>query len=139
MLQDRTLKRIQTILLGFVFDTVRPIAGSLLVAGALFCLGLMSVQAQNLSLSDSDMKYDAKGASIAADGDASDWAGLEWKSRVPFEKGGELVLFEEYAGGTWSGVEDHSSAVAFAWDADNLYIGVVVTDDTHQNGGAAPA
>ncbi len=29
-----------------VLDTVRPIAGSLLVAGALFCLGLMSVHAQ---------------------------------------------------------------------------------------------
>ncbi|MDC0319384.1 hypothetical protein OAM02_02235, partial [Verrucomicrobia bacterium] len=53
------------------------------------------------------------------------------------EKGGELVLFEEYAGGTWSGPADHSSAVAFAWDAENLYLGIVVTDDTHQNGGAA--
>ena len=24
---------------------------------------------------------------------------------------------------------------AFAWDAENLYVGVVVTDDTHQNPG----
>ena len=31
-----------------VLDTVRPIAGSLLVAGALFCLGLMSVHAQTV-------------------------------------------------------------------------------------------
>ncbi|MDC0307410.1 hypothetical protein OAL17_00470, partial [bacterium] len=77
------------------------------------------------------------GASITADGDASDWANAEFKSQIPFEKGGELVLFEEYAGGTWSGPADHSSAVAFAWDAENLYLGIVVTDDTHQNGGAA--
>jgi hypothetical protein len=82
------------------------------------------------------MKYDAKGASITLDGDASDWADAEFKSQIPFEKGGELVLFEEYGGGTWSGPADHSSAVAFAWDASNLYIGVVVTDDTHQNGGS---
>jgi hypothetical protein len=91
----------------------------------------------DLTLSEEDMKYDAQGASITADGDASDWADAEFKSQIPFEKGGELVLFEEYAGGTWSGPADHSSAVAFAWDAENLYLGIVVTDDTHQNGGAA--
>ena len=90
----------------------------------------------DLTLSAEDMQYDAQGASITLDGDASDWAAAEFKSQVPFEKGGELVLFEEYGGGTWSGPADHSSAVAFAWDASNLYIGVVVTDDTHQNGGS---
>ena len=46
------------------------------------------------------------------------------------------MLFEEFGGGTWSGPADHSSAVAFAWDVDNLYVGVVVVDDTHQNGGS---
>ena len=91
----------------------------------------------DLTLSEEDMKYDAQGASITADGDASDWADAEFKSQIPFEKGGELVLFEEFSGGTWSGPADHSSAVAFAWDAENLYLGIVVTDDTHQNGGAA--
>jgi len=89
-----------------------------------------------LTLTAEDMLYDAQSASITLDGDASDWADLEFKSQIPFEKGGELVLFEEYGGGTWSGPADHSSAVAFAWDAANLYIGVVVTDDTHQNGGS---
>ncbi|MBT5311400.1 MAG: hypothetical protein HOL38_07440, partial [Verrucomicrobia bacterium] len=109
------------------------------VIALLFALavGMPSLKAQELSLSEADMQYDAQGASITADGDASDWADAEFKSQIPFEKGGELVLFEEYAGGTWSGVEDHSSAVAFAWDAENLYLGIVVTDDTHQNGGAA--
>ena len=100
-------------------------------------VGMPSLRAQELTLSAEDMQYDAQAASITLDGDASDWADAEFKSQVPFEKGGELVLFEEYGGGTWSGVEDHSSAVAFAWDASNLYIGVVVTDDTHQNGGVA--
>ena len=99
-------------------------------------VGMPSLKAQELSLSAEDMQYDANGASITLDGDASDWADAEFKSQIPFEKGGELVLFEEYGGGTWSGPADHSSAVAFAWDASNLYIGVVVTDDTHQNGGS---
>ena len=109
------------------------------VIALLFALavGVPSLKAQELSLGEADMKYDAQGASITADGDASDWADAEFKSQIPFEKGGELVLFEEYAGGTWSGPADHSSAVAFAWDAENLYLGIVVTDDTHQNGGAA--
>ena len=99
-------------------------------------VGMPSLRAQELSLSAEDMQYDAQGASITLDGDASDWADAEFKSQIPFEQGGELVLFEEYGGGTWSGPADHSSAVAFAWDASNLYIGVVVTDDTHQNGGS---
>ena len=75
-------------------------------------------------------------ATIVLDGDASDWSDLEFKSQIPFEKGGELVLFEEYGGGKWSGPSDHSSAVAFSWDSESLYIGLVVTDDTHQNGGS---
>jgi len=89
----------------------------------------------DLTLSAEDMLYDAQGASITLDGDASDWASAEFKSQIPFEQAGELVLFEEFSGGTWSGPADHSSAVAFAWDAENLYVGVVVTDDTHQNPG----
>ena len=44
-------------------------------------------------------------------------------------------MFEEYEGGTWDGPEDHSSAVAFAWDEENLYVGLVVTDEYHENGG----
>ena len=108
-----------------------------IVMGLALAIGVPSLKAQDLSLSEEDMKYDAQSASITADGDASDWADAEFKSQIPFEQGGELVLFEEYAGGTWSGPADHSSAVAFAWDAENLYLGIVVTDDTHQNGGAA--
>ena len=96
--------------------------------------GRVGVNAQELSLADEDMQYNAGMKAISADGDMSDWSGLPVKKSIPFEKGGELVLFEEYGGGTWSGPSDHTSSVAFAWDVENLYIGVVVTDDTHQNG-----
>ena len=40
-----------------VSHTVRPIAGSLLVAGALFCLGLMSVHAQTVDLESGLVAY----------------------------------------------------------------------------------
>ena len=104
---------------------------AIMIISAIF---VSSTSAQELS--DEDMTYDAQGATIVLDGDASDWGDLEFKSQIPFEKGGELVLFEEYGGGTWSGPSDHSSAVAFSWDSESLYIGLVVTDDTHQNGGS---
>jgi hypothetical protein len=40
-----------------VLGTVRPIAGSLLVAGALFCLGLMSAHAQTVDLENGLVAY----------------------------------------------------------------------------------
>src|SRR5207249_7259129 len=43
------------------------------------------------------------------------------------------ILFEEYNGGTWSGPDDQTSAVQVVYDADNVYIGVVVTDDYHED------
>jgi hypothetical protein len=46
---------------------------------------------------------------------------------------GTLVLFEEYAGGTWSGPDDQTSAVQIVYDANNVYFGFVVTDDYHEN------
>jgi hypothetical protein len=47
--------------------------------------------------------------------------------------GGKYVLFEEYAGGTWTGPDDQTSAVQIAYDADNVYFGFIVTDDYHEN------
>ncbi|HUS35017.1 MAG TPA: sugar-binding protein, partial [Verrucomicrobiae bacterium] len=46
---------------------------------------------------------------------------------------GNYLLFERYAGGTWSGPDDHTSAVEVVWDADNVYFGFIVTDDYHNN------
>ena len=45
------------------FATVRPIAGSLLVAGALFCLGLMSVHAQTVD-ANTALTYSVEGNSV---------------------------------------------------------------------------
>jgi hypothetical protein len=43
----------------------------------------------------------------------------------------QLVLFERYAGGDWTGPDDHTSAVQIVYDADNVYFGFVVTDEYH--------
>ena len=76
---------------------------------------------------------------IVIDGDLSEWVGVpvlaDPKYAVPKGSGtnGTYVLFEEYQGGTWTGPDDQTSAVQVVWDADNLYIGIVVTDDYHEN------
>ncbi len=82
----------------------------------------------------------AKGG-IAIDGSLSEWNGVpvlaDPKFSVPKGSGanntGNYVLFEEYAGGTWTGPDDQTSAVQIVYDADNVYFGFVVTDDYHEN------
>src|SRR2546422_7362933 len=78
---------------------------------------------------------------IVLDGDLSEWSGVpvlaDPKFAVPKFSGTNAspnyVLFEEYAGGTWSGPDDQTSAVQVVYDAENVYIGVVVTDDYHED------
>src|SRR3989440_5007073 len=78
---------------------------------------------------------------IVLDGDLSEWAGVpilaDPKFAVPKFSGTNAnpnyVLFEEYAGGTWSGPDDQTSAVQITFDTDNVYFGFVVTDDYHEN------
>jgi hypothetical protein len=59
----RKLKIIDGKIDALVFGTVRPIAGSLLVAGALFCLGLMSVRAQTVD-ANTALTYLIEGNSV---------------------------------------------------------------------------
>ena len=80
---------------------------------------------------------------IVIDGNLSEWgpAQLLADPRFYIPKGsgtndpptGTLVFFEEYAGGTWTGPDDHTSAVQVVYDDDNVYFGFVVTDDYHEN------
>ncbi|HOB99530.1 MAG TPA: sugar-binding protein [Verrucomicrobiota bacterium] len=86
---------------------------------------------------------------VTLDGNVSEWSGVpvladpKFYVKIGFEGqaagkgtggvGAELVLFEEYSGGTWTGPDDQTSAVQIAYDADNVYFGFVVTDDYHQN------
>ncbi|RKU20011.1 hypothetical protein C6501_00790 [Candidatus Poribacteria bacterium] len=57
---------------------------------------------------------------------------------VEFEAlGGAVEVFEKHGGGTWDGADDHETCFAIVWDPDAIYIALSVTDDEHQNGGAA--
>jgi hypothetical protein len=91
---------------------------------------------------------------IALDGVLSEWAGVPVLADPKFSvkagaegtaagKGsgtnGVYVLFERYAGGDWTGPDDHTSAVQVAWDADNVYFGFVVTDEYHQSNATSDA
>ena len=82
--------------------------------------------------------------SIVIDGSLDEWTGVpvlsDPKFAIPKSSGtnGTYVLFEPYNGGTWSGPDDQTSAVQVVWDADNLYLGVTVTDDYHENSANSP-
>src|SRR5437016_14262779 len=73
-------------------------------------------------------------APITIDGVLDEWTGVpvlsDPKFAIPIGSGsktpftGQYVLFEPYAGGTWSGPDDQTSAVEVVWDADNVYFGL---------------
>ncbi|HVY69833.1 MAG TPA: sugar-binding protein, partial [Verrucomicrobiae bacterium] len=103
---------------------------------------LMTLETYN-DIEPGKEKYTATLAShgVAVDGSLSEWAGVpvlaDPKFSVPKGTGptgtGKYVLFEEYAGGTWTGPDDQTSAVQIVYDTENVYVGVVVTDDYHEN------
>lgn len=76
---------------------------------------------------------------IVLDGDLSEWSGAavlaDPRFSIPKGSGddGELVNFEVYQGGDWTGPDDHTSAVRVVYDDDNVYFGFVVTDEYHEN------
>ena len=88
-------------------------------------------------------EYRALRKSMVIDADLVDWQCLEYRAQVPFQPtgthssgdGDPWVQFDEYSGGIWHGPLDHSSAFAFAWDVDNIYMATKVIDDTHQLNG----
>ena len=78
---------------------------------------------------------------IVLDGDLSEWRGAMLVSDPGFHHpenrpegdDGQLIIHEEWQGGTWEGPDDHTSAVRVVYDDDNIYFGFTVTDDYHEN------
>ena len=108
-----------------------------------FCLGGMSAFAKN-DIEPTKEFYTVvhAPAPIVLDGELGEWSGVpilaDPKFAVPKGSGStsanpNYVLFEQYAGGTWSGPDDQTSAVQIVYDTDNVYFGFVVTDDYHEN------
>ena len=98
---------------------------------------LIQVGAQANGIAPDQEFYSANKASnpIVLDGDLSEWTGvsvIENPQFVPNEAT-ELASFEPFQDGTWTGPEDQSSNVLVTWDDDNVYLGLVVTDEYHEN------
>ena len=96
------------------------------------------------------MQFTAPMAMINLDGNLDDWQCAPIKAQTPFypfnKEGGigpagatfaegthccgdELTMFDDRDGLTWNAL-DQSSAISFAWDAGNFYIGVKVVDES---------
>ena len=75
---------------------------------------------------------------IVIDGKTNDWSGVDAFSGVKFPKeDGSMTSFEEHSGGKWSGADDQTVAFKIVWDAQAVYLGIIVTDDDHQNATAS--
>ena len=77
---------------------------------------------------------------IALDGELNDWGGIGilsdprfWHEKNEAREDQELINFELWQGGDWTGPDDHTSAVQVAFDLDNVYFAIVVTDEYHEN------
>ena len=87
----------------------------------------------------SDLEYHAEPAHLTTiDGIFSDWAGLEFQGPNGFsvpkgDPNGSNVVFETANGGTWTGPSDQTSTFSISWQSNNLYLGVLVVDDWHNN------
>ena len=77
---------------------------------------------------------------IVLDGDLSEWSGANviadprfWSPKASAREDQELINFELWGGGNWTGPDDHTSAVRVVYDDENVYFGFVVTDEYHEN------
>jgi len=79
---------------------------------------------------------------IVLDGNLSEWSGQAIVNpQFSIPKGsrdtGQLVTFEPYAGGDWTGPDDHSISLQVVFDESNVYLGVIVTDEYHEHAASA--
>lgn len=131
--------------LSFQFNlnpTTIPMTKKIIGFASVLAVGSVPVLAIN-DIEPSKEKYTAPFTvtPITLDGKLNEWGGVSQivdpKFAIPKGSGKNAnpnyVLFEEYAGGTWTGPSDHTSAVQVAYDADNVYFGFVVTDEYHEN------
>ncbi len=81
------------------------------------------------------------GVDIKIDGKMSDWDGVldtvVGKNGKPFidlpAGDGGKKAFQEHGGGKWNGKDDHRTGIMMVWQPDAFYVGLVVTDDKHDD------
>ncbi len=108
------------------------------IAFALMLFGTISADAQWRSKTH-DVYEALTGVNITIDGDVADWDGIleavTGTDGKPFT-GVKLEInkpFQEHDGGKWKDSNDHETSIMMVWEPATFYIGLIVTDDTHEN------
>jgi hypothetical protein len=109
----------------------------LLTVGACLLIPLV-VQANDIEPGQEFQSAFPTANPIVLDGDLSEWSGpaiVNPRFSIPKGSGaaGQLVIFELYQGGDWSGPDDQSTSLQVRFDQDNVYLGVIVTDEYHEH------
>ena len=139
MEKKESTKRGQSFFMGH--GNVANIMNNKNILFGVIALGALFIEASANDIEPGKQYYTAIKATqpIVLDGDLSEWTGsailADPRFAVPKGSGenGNLVNFEEHAGGSWTGPDDHTSAVRVVYDDDNIYFGFVVTDEYHEN------
>ena len=103
------------------------------------CLVSLAAQANDIEPEKEFYTANRTDETVVIDGDVSEWRtdnNLEDpKFSIPKGSGdnGTLVTFEPHGGGSWTGPEDQSFGMEVAYDDDNVYVGVIVTDEYHEH------
>jgi len=117
-----------------------------LFAVALLLFSAISADAQWRSKTH-DVYEALTGVKITVDGKMKDWSphasvletvtGTNGKPFTGIENetdAGDEKSFEEYDGGKWDGPEDHETSIMMVWEPAAFYLGLIVTDEFHENG-----
>ncbi len=117
---------------------------AIFVAIMLIGIGVADAQWRNPT---HDVYNAPTGVDIEIDGNLDEWSGVMDSVTgtdgttfcgVEFEgRDGSAKVWEELGAGTWDGPDDHTTCFMIVWDEDTVYLALSVTDDEHQNGGAA--
>lgn len=127
----------------------KPVCGiELMIAKKTLLLTLGATLLMHLGAQANDIEpgkefYSAVPAAnpIVLDGDLSEWNGVAVENpQFSIPKGsasdpnveGQFVVFEPN-GGDWTGPEDQSSSLRVVYDDANVYVGLIVTDEYHEN------
>ena len=117
---------------------------AIFVAIMLIGIGVADAQWRNPT---HDVYNAPTGLDVEIDGNLDEWSGVmdsvtgtdgSTFCGVEFEgRDGNAKVWEELGAGTWDGPDDHTTCFMIVWDEDTVYLALSVTDDEHQNGGAA--
>ena len=123
-----------------MFKTIRLTSCIILFTLLMNILFIHLASAQNRSKTH-DVYNALTGVDIKIDGKMSDWDGVfdavvgtDGKPFIDLPAGdGGKKAFQEHGGGKWNGKDDHRTGIMMVWQPDAFYVGLIVTDDKHDD------